>query len=58
MTKKDEIKVSLGLEVRFTMDKDTMNYGPVKKGDKITVSEADGKAFIKNGIAEKVKGGK
>lgn len=56
MTKKEETKS--GVDVKFTQDKETMNYGPVKKGQVVTVSEEDSKAFTRNGIAEKVKGGK
>jgi hypothetical protein len=35
-----------------------MSYGLVKKGEIKDVSPADGKAFIKNGIAMKIKGEK
>ena len=55
---KEEKVVESGMEVTFKQAKETMNYGPVTKGQTLTVSIEDGKAFIANGIAEKKKGGK
>lgn len=44
------------MKVKFKEDRDTMRYGRVKKGDVKEVSTEDGRAFCKNGVAEKVKG--
>ena len=46
------------MKIKFRQEAATMNYGRVKFGDVVEVSEADGKAFIKNGLATKVKEGK
>ena len=43
------------MKVKFKVDKYTVNYGPVKKGDIVEVSTADGNAFIKSKIASKQK---
>lgn len=44
------------MEVKFTEDVNTMNYGPRKKNAVVPVSEEDGRAFIKNGKAVAAKG--
>lgn len=46
------------MKIKFLEDADTLNYGFVKKGEEIEVLLADGKAFIANGKAKKVKGDK
>jgi len=43
------------MQIKFKQEADTANYGRVEKDDIVTVSEADGKAFIKSKIATKAK---
>lgn len=41
------------MQVKFNEDQDTVNYGKVKAGEPITVTDEDGQAFIDNGLAKK-----
>jgi hypothetical protein len=43
------------MKIKFKQEAATMNYGKVQAGDIVTVSDADGKAFIKSKLATKVK---
>ncbi len=44
------------MKVKFLKDSDTMRYGRIAKDETVTVKDEDGKAFVNNGIAKKVKG--
>ena len=43
------------MQVKFFEDKTTSHYGKVKAGEPVDVSDEDGKAFIDNGLAKKVR---
>lgn len=43
------------MKIQFLENRQLSNGRKVEAGDKLTVSTADGEAFIKNGVAKSVK---
>jgi len=43
------------MKVKFKKARDTLKYGKVEAGQVVEVAKEDGNAFIKNGVAEKVR---